>query len=100
MNAADLRALAERVAAMPAVERLSTGPWGTVAVHLPGQRIPGLRVDGERLAAVHIVLAAGATVAEAAVEVAAAVALFTDPATVELGIDDVALTTDLMEVGR
>jgi len=33
MNAADLRALVERVAAMPAVARLSPGPWGTVAVH-------------------------------------------------------------------
>lgn len=94
MNGADLRALAERVAAMPAVARLSPGPWGTVAVHLPGEQIPGLRVDGDRLAAVHIVLEAGATVAEAAVEVAAAVALFADPAQVELHVDDVAVPGD------
>lgn len=97
MNAVDLRTLAERVAAMPAVAGLSHGPWGTVAVHLPGERIPGLRLDGDRLAAVHVVLAAGATVAEAATEVAAAVALFTDPARVELHVDDVALPDEAIE---
>lgn len=91
MNAAELRALSDRVAAMPAVAGLSPGPWGTVAVHLPGERIEGLRLDGDRLAAVHIVLSAGATVADAATEVAAAVALFTDPAGVELHVDDVAV---------
>lgn len=93
MTAADLRALAERLAAMPAVAGLSPGPWGTVAVHLPGERITGLRLDGGQLAEVHIVLAAGATVAEAATEVAAAVALYTDPARVELHVDDVVAAT-------
>lgn len=86
----ELQVLAERLAALPAIERLSAGPHGTVAVHRPGRRITGLRLVADHLE-IHVVLAPGYSVAEAAAQVAATVAPMIPADLVDLHVDDVAI---------
>ncbi len=86
----ELQALADRLAALPAIDRLTAGPHGTVALHRPGRRITGLRLVGDHLE-IHVVLAAGYSVAEAAAQVAAATAPLIPASLVDLHVDDVAI---------
>jgi predicted metal-dependent phosphotriesterase family hydrolase len=86
----ELQALADQLAALPAIDRLTAGPHGTVAVHRPGRRITGLRLVGDHLE-IHVVLAAGYSVAEAAAQVAAATARLIPANLVDLHVDDLAV---------
>ncbi|GAA0291955.1 hypothetical protein [Kineococcus aurantiacus] len=65
--------VAARVVTVPGVEGLHPGRFGEVATYLPGRRVQGLRLDGQRLE-VHVVLRFGVDIATTAQRIRAAVA--------------------------
>lgn len=84
----DPEAVADRAAGCPSVARLAAGPLGDVATHLPGRRIPGVRIaDGE--VEVHVVARWGTRVPDLAAEVRRAVGPITGGLPVAVHVDDV-----------
>lgn len=54
------RQLTERITAVPGIDALSGGNFGTVATYFPGERVTGVRIedkDGVDTLAVHVVIA-------------------------------------------
>jgi hypothetical protein len=82
----DYAAWARAVEACPTVARLSSGPLGTIATHLPNHRVEGLRVADESVE-VHVVARWNMTVAQLSDEVRAALAPHTS-LPVALHVDD------------
>lgn len=71
------------------VVRLSEGPFGDVATHLAGRRVPGIRLESDRVE-VHVIAASGVPLPGVAEQVRAACASFTGDRPVDVTIDDIA----------
>ena len=86
--AVSVDAVAERAVACPSVARLSPGPVGEVATYLPGRRVPGVRLGGDRIE-VHVVARWGVRVAEVADDVRAAIRPIGAGLPVDVHVDDI-----------
>ncbi len=84
-----LRRIAESVDDVGSVIRRSTGLIGNVGSYLPGERIDGVRVRGDRLE-LHVVMSWDSTVDEVESEVLAAVGSDWETGRIDLVIDDIA----------
>lgn len=81
-------ALVEAVLGLPGVAGLHAGALGEVATHLPGRRVPGVRVrDG--VVDVHVVLTGTAPLRVTAGAVRAAVAALAPGVAVDVTVEDV-----------
>lgn len=89
--AATARAVADAVAAHPAVARLDGGPWGTITSHLPGRgRVDGVRLGvGAEPVEVAVVARLGLPLPQLADELAAAVRGVLGPVPVDVTFSDV-----------
>ena len=81
--------VAAAVRAVPGVAELYGGLFGEVATHLPGRRVPGVRLDDDGNAEVHVVLHWGYPVPATAYAVRRAVARLVRGG-VHVVVDDVA----------
>ncbi len=81
--------LATAVASCADVVRLSEGPFGDVATHLAGRRVPGIRLHEDRLE-VHVIVRWGARLPELSERVRAACAPLAGGRQVDVAIDDLA----------
>lgn len=87
---ADPAAVADAVLAHPSVLRLDGGPFGVVASHLPGRRLPGVRIgDGDEATEVAVVVALGVPFARLADEIADRVRAVLGPVRVDVMFSDV-----------
>ena len=89
-DADTVRRLAAAVDAAPSVVSRSTGPFGVVAVHLPGSRVEGIRHTAAGHWEVHVVMAADSTVSLVEAEVLTAVQSVGITEPVDLFVDDIA----------
>jgi hypothetical protein len=80
--------IAGRTAGCPSVARLSPGPLGEVATYLPGRRVPGVRLPGDRIE-IHVVARWGIRVPDVAAEVRAAVGPVSAGLPIDVHVDDV-----------
>jgi uncharacterized alkaline shock family protein YloU len=80
-------AVVAAVRAVPGVARLDGGPHGEIAAYLPGRRVPGVRLRGDR-AEVHVVLRWGVPVLAVADAVRDAVRMLTGTP-VDVTVEDV-----------
>ncbi|PRY54766.1 hypothetical protein [Glycomyces artemisiae] len=87
--AAGVDAIADAVLAVPGV----TGLHGSVAVLLPGRRVPGLRL-GDTDCEVHVTVAWGTDIPAAADAIRAAVAPLAEDRAVSVVIEDIAAADD------
>lgn len=82
--------VADAVLGHPAVIRLDGGPFGSIASHLPGQRLAGVRIgQGDEPAEVAVVVRIGHPFAELADEIATRVRSVLGPVRVEVTFSDV-----------
>lgn len=97
-------AVATAVAALPHVARLDGGPFGTVASHLPGRRVIGVRIDagpsGPCGAEVAVVARLGLPLPRLAEQVAAAVRGVLGPVDVDVTFCDVVPAVTAVPPGR
>jgi hypothetical protein len=89
-DADTVRRLAAAIDAAPSVVSRSTGTFGTVAVHLPGSRVEGIRHSADGRWEVHVVMAADSTVSLVEAEVLGAVQTVGITEPVDLFVDDIA----------
>jgi hypothetical protein len=82
--------LALLVLAVPGVVRLHGGGYGEIGTYLPGRRVAGVKLTDDRIE-VHVVLAAGVPVRDAAQRIHAALAAVTAGRQVHVCVDDVAV---------
>lgn len=80
--------LATAVASCRDVVGLSEGPFGEVATHLAGRRVPGLRLHQDRIE-VHVIAGWGVPLPVLAQQVRTACAPFAEGRPVDVSIDDV-----------
>src|ERR1700691_2148746 len=89
IDGVDLDAVAAAVRSCPAIDDLSSGPWGGVVSYLPGRQLAGVRVASD-----HVLISVrgrwGVPVAEMARQVRAAVAGLVGPRRVDLEVADLA----------
>ena len=89
IDGVDLDAVAAAVRGCPAIDDLSSGPWGGVVSYLPGRQVAGLRVASD-----HVLISVrgrwGVPVAEMARQVRTAVAGLVGPRRVDLEVADLA----------
>ena len=88
--------LASAVTSTRDVVALSEGPFGEVATHLAGRRVPGVRIHEDRVE-VHVIARWGALLPVLAEQVRAACAPLVEGRMVDVSIDDV-LTDEPDEV--
>ena len=82
--------VAAAVLAHPAVARLDGGPFGTVASHLPGRRVAGVRIgDGDEPVELAVVVRLGTPLPQLAEELAGLVRGLLGPVPVEVTFADV-----------
>ncbi|RZQ61545.1 hypothetical protein EWH70_23430 [Amycolatopsis suaedae] len=81
-------AVAGAVLAHPSVARLDGGPLGTVATHLPGRRVTGVRTTGEGVE-IAVVLTLDRPLAEVGQELRALVRDLAGPVPVDVTVTDV-----------
>lgn len=87
---ADPAAVADAVLAHPSVLRLDGGPFGAVASHLPGRRLPGVRIGtGAEPTEVAVVVGLGVPFSRLADEIAGRVRSVLGPVPVEVTFSDV-----------
>jgi hypothetical protein len=83
-------AVAEAVLAHPSVLRLDGGPFGSIASHLPGRRLPGVRIGaGDEATEVAVVVALGVPFGRLADEIAVRVRTVLGPVPVDVTFSDV-----------
>src|SRR5450755_2330283 len=89
VDGVDLDAVAAAVRSCPAIDDLSSGPWGGVVSYLPGRQLAGVRVASD-----HVLISVrgrwGVPVAEMARQVRTAVAGLVGPRRVDLEVADLA----------
>ncbi len=89
IDGVDLDAVAAAVRSCPAIDDLSSGPWGGVVSYLPGRQLAGVRVASD-----HVLISVrgrwGVPVAEMARQVRTAVAGLVGPRRVDLEVADLA----------
>ncbi|TCK21023.1 hypothetical protein [Pseudonocardia endophytica] len=86
----DPAAVADAVLAHPSVLRLDGGPFGVVASHLPGRRLPGVRIGaGDEPTEVAVVVALGRPFPALADEIAGRVRSVLGPVPVDVTFSDV-----------
>jgi hypothetical protein len=86
----DPAAVADAVLAHPSVLRLDGGPFGVVASHLPGRRLPGVRIGvGDEPTEVAVVVALGTPFDRLADEIAGRVRAVLGPVPVDVTFSDV-----------
>ena len=89
IDGVDLDAVAAAVRSCPAIDDLSSGPWGGVVSYLPGRQLAGVRVASD-----HVLISVrgwwGVPVAEMARQVRTAVAGLVGPRRVDLEVTDLA----------
>ncbi len=89
IDGVDLDAVAAAVRSCPAIDDLSSGPWGGVVSYLPGRQVAGVRVASD-----HVLISVrgrwGVPVAEMARQVRIAVAGLVGPRRVDLEVADLA----------
>lgn len=83
-----LGALADAVRASPEIVRLHAGAAGEVAAHLPGARVPGIRLVGDDRIEVHVVMSLHSSVD--LVEAAILDAAGDDRSRVDVVVEDIA----------
>jgi hypothetical protein len=87
IDGVDLDAVAAVVRSCPAIDDLSSGPWGGVVSYLPGRQLAGVRVASD-----HVLISVrgrwGVPVAEMARQVRTAVAGLVGPRRVDLEVAD------------
>jgi hypothetical protein len=88
MTRLDIEAIATRVAACQGVIELSAGSSGTVATHLPGRRVVGVRAQGERIQ-IHVVGAWDAAIPVLAGEIRKKIAAFVDGRPIDVVVEDI-----------
>jgi hypothetical protein len=89
IDGVDIDAVTAAVRSCPAIDDLSSGPWGGVVSYLPGRQLAGVRVASD-----HVLISVrgrwGVPVAEMARQVRAAVAGLVGPRRVDLEVADLA----------
>jgi len=89
IDGVDLDAVAAAVRSCPAIDDLSSGPWGGVVSYLPGRQLAGVRVASD-----YVLISVrgrwGVPVAEMARQVRTAVAGLVGPRRVDLEVADLA----------
>ena len=89
IDGVDLDAVAAAVRSCPAIDDLSSGPWGGVVSYLPGRQVAGVRVASD-----YVLISVrgwwGVPVAEMARQVRTAVAGLVGPRRVDLEVADLA----------
>ncbi|WP_375482044.1 Asp23/Gls24 family envelope stress response protein [uncultured Jatrophihabitans sp.] len=88
IDGVDVPGVAEAVRACPGVADLDEGLAGSVVSYLPGSRVPGVRVDAERVT-VQIRAQWGVPVAELGRHVRAAVSPLVGGRTVDVVVSDI-----------
>ena len=87
VDGVDLDAVAAAVRGCPAIDDLSSGPWGGVVSYLPGRQVAGIRVASD-----HVVISVrgrwGIPVGEMAHQVRAAIGALVAPRRVNLVVAD------------
>ena len=99
-DADTVRRLAAAVDAAPSVVSRSTGRFGVVAVHLPGDRVDGIRHTDAGRWEVHVVMAADSTVSLVEADVLGAVQSVGITEPVDLFVDDIAERPGRATAGR
>jgi hypothetical protein len=89
-NAETVQRLAAAIDAAPSVVSRSTGTFGTVAAHLPGRRVDGIRHTDDGRWEVHVVMAHDSTVSLVEAEVIAAARAVGIVEPVDLFVEDIA----------
>jgi len=82
--------LADAIDAAPSVVARSTGRFGTIAVHLPGARVDGIRYTETGRWEVHVVMASDSTVSLVEIDVLAAARSADITGPVDVFIEDIA----------
>lgn len=90
----DPEVVAAAVLTCPAVAGMSGGPFGAAATYLPGRSVPGVRLDGDRVA-VHVVLAPRATVSQCADQIKQVLLGHVVGRPVDIVVEDVADPVDV-----
>lgn len=90
-------AVAERAAACASVARLSAGPVGEVATYLPGRRVPGVRLRGDRIE-IHVVAKWGVRIADVAADVRTGLRPLAAGVPVDVYVDDVEVPGEAFEI--
>jgi hypothetical protein len=91
----DPAAVAAAVLAHPSVLGLDGGPFGVIASHLPGRRLPGVRIGmGDEPTEVAIVVAVGVPFDRLADEIAERVRAVLGPVPVDVTFSDVGAAPD------
>ena len=88
--AAEAEAVAAMVRSCPAVVDLSGGDFGEVATYLPGKRITGVRVAGDRID-VHLVGRYGSPIPALAAEVRTALTHLARGRAVDIRVEDLGM---------
>lgn len=85
--------VAAAAGSVPGVTGLGGGPAGAVATHLPGRRVPGVRIEDD-VVAVHVTTTLDEPLMRIAAEVRSAVAPLVSGRRVDVVIEDVAGAPD------
>lgn len=87
--------MADAVLAHPSVLALDGGPFGVIASHLPGRRLPGVRIGvGHEPTEVAVVVALGVPFDRLADEIAELVRAVLGPVPVDVTFSDVGAAPD------